>query len=225
MRRRARRAKPRPGYHVWSAADDAAVRESYERGDTVSEIATVIGASETAVRNRVAKLDVLRDLSIEDRFWRYVNPEPNCGCWLWGGSANSYGYGELRVAGRKGGILKRATHIALELDGRPVPRGMLACHSCDFPPCVNPTHLFIGTHKDNMADAAAKGRTSKPPISKPGQGIQEFCHRGHPLWGENLYVGAKGRRCRECVRFLKIAFRARLVASGLTTRGTLRVAT
>jgi DNA-binding Lrp family transcriptional regulator len=218
---RAPRRPNGPDYHHWSDADDAVVSEMYQRGDPVAGIAAAIGASVQAVRNRVKKLALLRVTGLEKQFWRYVNPEPNCGCWLWSGSCSRLGYGELRVAGRS----KRATHVALELDGRPVPRGMHACHSCDFPPCVNPAHLFIGTHKENMADSAAKGRASKPPISQPGQGVQEFCLRGHPLFGDNLYVGVKGRHCRECVRFHKRAYRARLAAAGLTTRRTPRVST
>lgn len=51
-----------------------------------------------------------------------------------------------------------ATHVALELAGRPVSPGMLACHTCDNPKCCNPAHLFVGTHLDNHRDREAKGR-------------------------------------------------------------------
>jgi hypothetical protein len=90
-----------------------------------------------------------------DRFASYASPEPNTGCWLWSGSCDRRGYGQLRVDGR----LRFASRIALELDGRPRPfEGACARHKCDFPPCVNPDHLEWGTRKENTADAISRGR-------------------------------------------------------------------
>lgn len=88
------------------------------------------------------------------RFERHFSPEPNSGCWLWIGATDRRGYGQLRDGGRN----RVATHVALELDGRPVPKGMFACHKCDNPSCVNPAHIFIGTQLDNMRDALRKNR-------------------------------------------------------------------
>lgn len=90
-----------------------------------------------------------------ERFASHVSPEPNSGCWLWTGSCDRKGYGQIRVAPR---VLKYATHVSLALVGREVPKGMAACHRCDNPNCVNPDHLFIGTQRDNIQDAKAKGR-------------------------------------------------------------------
>lgn len=92
---------------------------------------------------------------VADRFAAYASPEPNTGCWLWAGSCDSHGYGQLRVDGQ----LRFASHISLELDGRPRPSPeACARHSCDFPPCVNPDHLEWGTRKQNTADAIKRGR-------------------------------------------------------------------
>lgn len=92
--------------------------------------------------------------TLEERFFHYISPEPNTGCWLWTGSLDGHGYGQLRVAGR----VKLVSHISLEISGRPRPVGLVARHSCDFPICCNPDHLEWGTRKQNTADAIARGR-------------------------------------------------------------------
>jgi hypothetical protein len=97
--------------------------------------------------------------TVAERFERKYTPEPNSGCWIWFGSVDRRGYGQMRIGKRA----RIATHIALELAGRPLALGQWALHRCDNPACVNPDHLFAGTQKDNMRDCIAKGRHSKPP--------------------------------------------------------------
>lgn len=76
------------------------------------------------------------------------------GCWLWSGARDKDGYGIFTYARAS----YRAAKVALELDGRPVPKGLYACHTCDNPPCVRPDHLYPGTPIQNSADARARGR-------------------------------------------------------------------
>lgn len=77
-----------------------------------------------------------------------------CGCWIWTGCERGKGYGVIDFG--KGGLI--ASRIAYALRFGCAPEGVLVCHRCDTPSCVNPDHLFLGTHKDNRVDSVQKGR-------------------------------------------------------------------
>jgi hypothetical protein len=97
-----------------------------------------------------------RNGTLEERFWRYVMPEPNSGCWIWLGSLAGHGYGQIMDAETRG---PRTAHtVSWRINRGPIPEGMHVLHHCDQRWCCNPDHLFLGTNQDNIDDCIAKGR-------------------------------------------------------------------
>ncbi len=83
-------------------------------------------------------------------------------CWEFDGNI-SHGYGRLTVDGKR--VL--AHRYSYEKFVGPILEGLMVCHKCDNPPCVNPDHLFLGTQLDNIRDCIAKGRfNTKPKVDK-----------------------------------------------------------
>src|SRR5690606_21185999 len=86
----------------------------------------------------------------------HYEPVPEAGCWIWLGEMASGGYGRIYVdRGRR-----EAAHRVFyrEMVGE-IPDGMCVCHKCDTRCCVNPSHLFIGSLRDNAIDMSKKGRS------------------------------------------------------------------
>jgi hypothetical protein len=76
------------------------------------------------------------------------------GCWEWRSAQGTQRYGQFRA--EEG--LKKAHVYSYEMARGPVPQGVYVLHSCDNPPCVNPAHLRLGTHIDNMQDVIDRER-------------------------------------------------------------------
>ena len=97
---------------------------------------------------------------LEERFWDKVYPDPNTGCWLWGGAGKPpYGYG-LLLRGGRGSKHDLASRVAYELLIGPIPAGLFVLHKCDVPACVNPEHLYAGTQYENVRDREVRGRSA-----------------------------------------------------------------
>lgn len=143
------------------------------------------------------------------RFWAKVDVRGPDECWEWQASLTRGGYGTFTVT-KKPRRIARAHRFSLELVNGVVPDGIV-CHKCDNPLCVNPNHLWIGTHTENMQDALKKGRLTKT-----------HCRAGHEYTPDNTYLsdvkGYRRRNCRTCVLISQKARYDRLRAQGVPSK-------
>lgn len=131
---------------------------------------------------------------VEERFFRRIQYEPNTGCWLWEGAPRraEEGYGRIDV----GGKAVPAHRYSYEYHRGPIPSGMVVCHKCDTPACVNPDHLFLGTQGDNVRDCAAKGRLvdnsgERSPLAKLTDAQVAEIRAMPKRWGDGREVAAR----------------------------------
>ena len=107
-------------------------------------------------------MDILTQKYI-DRFWGNVDKERSnifyngTRCWEWVAGCTSTGYGQFLIQRKK----YKPHRISYTLAFGGIPEGLFVLHHCDNPLCLNPSHLFLGTQKDNMNDKVSKGRQNR----------------------------------------------------------------
>ncbi|WP_437230136.1 HNH endonuclease signature motif containing protein [Planctomicrobium sp. SH661] len=105
--------------------------------------------------------------TVEERFWSKVDRSGGKdACWLWTAYRNPKGYGQFAWASKTIILAHRA---AWRITYGDIPIQSCICHFCDNPSCVNPNHLWIGSHMDNVRDRDAKGRRRPPSGEYNGQ--------------------------------------------------------
>ena len=120
-----------------------------------------------------------------ERFEALIAPDPNSGCWLWLGTVNAKGYGRF-------GRGEMAHRASLRFQAIEIPVGMEVDHLCRIRSCVNPEHLEVVTHRENLM----RGDTITARAA-----ATTHCPQGHAYSGKNLTLSSNGKRgCRECHR-------------------------
>jgi hypothetical protein len=151
-------------------------------------------------------LKLTRQVPMVERFWAKVDKNgpvpsyaPHLGpCWVWTAYIKPGGYGRLATGVGKNYV---GAHVySYELVKGAVPRGMVLDHLCRVPSCVNPDHLEVVTHADNIW----RGYRAK-------LGVITHCRKGHPFTPENTYHRARSHKidCRTCCRERMAVIRAK----------------
>jgi len=129
-------------------------------------------------------------MKLEDRFWAKVDKIGPC--WLWTGATQKSGYGGINIAGRRHLVHR----VAYEFVIGPIPDGLEIDHTCGTRNCVNPEHLEVVSHAENMRRGYWTTKT--------------HCRNGHEFTPDNTKIEVGGyRRCLTCRRATDARRRAR----------------
>lgn len=144
---------------------------------------------------RIALVGEAWGLFLPRRIWDKIYPDPNCGCWLWGGSLaggrkTTLGYGEVWWGAGK----VKVHRLLYETFVGPIPEGMQLDHLCRVQPCCNPAHLEPVTPTENVRRGIA-GQNRKHEVAQMAE-----CRNGHAWIPENIGQGKRQRFCRICRR-------------------------
>lgn len=154
-------------------------------GKTEEEMAEALGVTKLAIHKRLWKMG-LKARKNEPTRWEDLakNFEFSSGCWIWKGSMNAYGYGRYRKMSKTKLTSLMAHRAVYEQLVGPIPDHLELDHLCRERACVNPGHLEPVDHQENCIRGL--------------RGPRDFCPKGHPFKGENLYAYGTTKLCRIC---------------------------
>jgi hypothetical protein len=135
------------------------------------------------------------------RFWAKVHKTGYC--WLWTGGTARKGYGAFTVHTTGGNKTLVAHRFAWRVTKGRIPRNLFVLHKCDNPPCVRPSHLWLGTQLDNIHDCIKKNR-HRAAVKPESYARLEFCRRGHNLSVTGIWYKSRPpymqRQCSRCTK-------------------------
>jgi hypothetical protein len=135
--------------------------------------------------------------TIIERFFAKVKKGAGDECWLWTASLDGKGYGQFWTG--LFGSCSRAHRVSYVFARGPIPEGMSLHHLCEVKHCVNPDHLQVCTHQENMT--TGKWGVKQLPRCAAWQLAKTHCPQGHPLSGENaLKLTGNRKQCKICLR-------------------------
>jgi hypothetical protein len=143
------------------------------------------GQTQYKEKNMIVTIEVV------ERFHEKWELNKENGCWEWIAATAGAGYGEMKIPGTRKQIY--AHRLSYLIHYGEIPEGMMACHTCDNPKCVKPSHLFLGSCEDNLQDMKAKDRHLRGSRNKKAKLTEEKVRHIHRLYKDGVSQGKIGK--------------------------------